>query len=88
MERLQALLGEQEAHFLRACLGLEFDVLLEKPGRFDGQLIGRSPCLQPVHVVARGHAIGDVVRVRVKNVMAHSLGADLVSSFAPAAVAI
>jgi tRNA-2-methylthio-N6-dimethylallyladenosine synthase len=88
LERLQALLNEQEAHFLRACLGLEFDVLLEKPGRNDGQLIGRSPYLQPVHVVAPGHAVGDVVRVRVKNVMAHSLGADLVSSFAPAAVAI
>jgi tRNA-2-methylthio-N6-dimethylallyladenosine synthase len=88
LERLQALLNEQETHFLRACLGLEFDVLLEKPGRNDGQLIGRSPYLQPVHVVAPGHAVGDVVRVRVKNVMAHSLGADLVSSFAPAAVAI
>ena len=39
-------------------------------------------------LVARGHAIGELARVRVTNVMAHSLGADLVSSFAPAAVAI
>ena len=52
------------------------------------QLIGRTPYLQPVHVVAPGHTVGEVVRVRAKNVMAHSLGADLVSSFAPAAVAI
>jgi tRNA-2-methylthio-N6-dimethylallyladenosine synthase len=73
---------------LRSSLGLEVDLLLEKPGRFEGQMIGRSPYLQPVHVVAPGYAIGDVARVRVTNVMSHSLGADLVSSFAPAAVAI
>jgi tRNA-2-methylthio-N6-dimethylallyladenosine synthase len=88
LERLQALLNEQEAHYLRATVGVEFDILLEKPGRNDGQMIGRSPYLQPVHVVARGAAIGQTARVRVTNVMAHSLGADLVSSFAPAAVAI
>jgi len=88
LERLQSLLNEQEAHHLRASLGLEVDLLLEKPGRFEGQMIGRSPYLQPVHVVAPGYAIGDVARVRVTNVMSHSLGADLVSSFAPAAVAI
>jgi tRNA-2-methylthio-N6-dimethylallyladenosine synthase len=88
LERLQSLLNEQEAHYLRATVGVAFDILLEKTGRNDGQLIGRSPYLQPVHVVARGYAIGDLARVRVTNVMAHSLGADLVYSFAPAAVAI
>jgi tRNA-2-methylthio-N6-dimethylallyladenosine synthase len=88
LERLQSLLNEQEAHYLRASLGLEVDLLLEKPGRVAGQMIGRSPYLQPVHVMARDHVIGEMARVRVTNVMAHSLGADLVSSFAPAAVAI
>ena len=88
LQRLQELLNEQEAHYLRASVGLEVDILLEKPGRFEGQMIGRSPYLQPVHVVAPGYAIGDVARVRITTVMSHSLGADLVSSFAPAAVAI
>jgi tRNA-2-methylthio-N6-dimethylallyladenosine synthase len=54
-------------------------VLFEKPGRYDGQLIGRSPYLQPVHVLARGHKIGDMARVTVREVSAHSLAADLVS---------
>jgi tRNA-2-methylthio-N6-dimethylallyladenosine synthase len=79
LQRLQTLLGAQESDFLRSCGDFEFDVLLEKPGRHDGQLIGRSPYLQAVHVVAHGHAIGEIVRVRVKEIMAHSLGAELVS---------
>jgi len=88
LERLQSLLSQQEAQFLHSCRGLAFDILLEKPGRDAGQIVGRSPYLQAVHVLAPQHAIGDVVRVRITHVGAHSLGADLVSSFAPAAVAI
>ncbi len=77
LARLQALLNAQETTFARSWLGRSFDVLLEKPGRHPGQLIGRSPYLQAVHVVAPGHKIGDIVRVQVNEVMSHSLGAAL-----------
>jgi tRNA-2-methylthio-N6-dimethylallyladenosine synthase len=39
-------------------------VLIEKPGK-PGQLIGKSPWLQSVHVVAEGLAIGDIVEVEI-----------------------
>jgi tRNA-2-methylthio-N6-dimethylallyladenosine synthase len=78
LQRLQTLLDAQAGDFLHSCAGRTFDVLLEKPGRYEDQLIGRSPYLQAVHVAARGHAIGEMVRVRVKDIMAHSLGAELV----------
>jgi tRNA-2-methylthio-N6-dimethylallyladenosine synthase len=79
LERLQSLLNEQAMAFAHACLGRTFDVLLEKPGRYPGQLIGRSPYLQPVHVAAPGHAIGDIVPVRVSEAMPHSLRGELVA---------
>jgi tRNA-2-methylthio-N6-dimethylallyladenosine synthase len=85
LELLQALLSQQEQAFLQSCVGLEFDVLFEKPGRYEGQLIGRSPYLQSVHVVAHGHKIGDLARVRVMQAMAHSLSAELVSKAEAAA---
>jgi len=88
LERLQTLLNEQERVFLRRCVGQEFDVLFEKLGRYEGQLIGRSPFLQPVHVAARGHGIGDIARVRVVQAMSHSLSAELVSDAARAAEAV
>ena len=78
LERLQLLLNEQAATFASACVGSAFYVLFEKPGRHDGQLIGRSPYLQSVHVLAVGHKIGDIARVQVTQRMAHSLSAQLV----------
>jgi tRNA-2-methylthio-N6-dimethylallyladenosine synthase len=49
------------------------DILVEKPGRHDGQLIGRSPYLQAIHIDGRGHRIGDMVTVTIDGVGANSL---------------
>src|SRR5262249_39778070 len=46
---LQDLLREQQRAFNAASVGRVLPVLLEKPGRHPGQLIGRSPYLQSVH---------------------------------------
>ena len=37
-------------------------VLFEKPGRKSGQIVGRTPYLQPVHVEAPRHLIGSIRR--------------------------
>ena len=52
LQRLQAAIDRQQAAFNRSCLGRSFDVLFERPGRYAGQLVGRSPYLQPVQVTA------------------------------------
>ncbi len=83
LERLQALLNEQASAFARSLVGQSFDVLFERPGRYAGQLIGRSPHLQPVHVSAPDYAVGDFARVHVTTAMAHSLAAEIVSGRAP-----
>jgi tRNA-2-methylthio-N6-dimethylallyladenosine synthase len=87
LERLQALLNEQADTHLRETVGREFDVLFEKPGRYEGQVIGRSPYLQSVHVTAPGYRIGQMARVRAVQAMPHSLAAVLVSAPAVEAVA-
>ena len=65
LARLQALLGEQQLAFNKNCVGKTIEVLLEKPGRNDQQLIGRSPWLQSVVVPAHCGSIGDLVTVVV-----------------------
>ena len=50
LQRLQALLTEQQAGFAASLVGREIDLLVEKPGRQPGQHVGRSPWLQPVIV--------------------------------------
>ncbi|MGF1474793.1 MAG: tRNA (N6-isopentenyl adenosine(37)-C2)-methylthiotransferase MiaB [Geminicoccaceae bacterium] len=78
LARLQALLSDQADAFNRAMVGRVMPVLFEKPGRHPGQLVGRSPYLQPVHVQDAGLSIGDHVRVVIRDCHRHSLAGCLV----------
>ena len=49
---LLALIHEKQTAFNRAMVGQVLPVLLEKVAKRPGQLVGRSPYLQPVHVDA------------------------------------
>jgi len=73
LRELQALIEHQQAAFNARTLGTTFDVLLEKTGRYPGQLVGRSPYLQPVNVMANAEAIGEIVPVTVTALSANSL---------------
>jgi len=53
-------------------------VLLEKPGRHPGQLVGRSPYMQPVHVVADASMIGETAMVTITDLSPNSLEGTLV----------
>ncbi|MGX1098391.1 tRNA (N6-isopentenyl adenosine(37)-C2)-methylthiotransferase MiaB [Amorphus sp. MBR-141] len=76
LQRLQALLNAQSDAFNRSMVGRTFDVLLEKPGRRSGQITGRSPYLQPVHLSAPHGAIGEIMPITVTEVAGHSLFAE------------
>jgi tRNA-2-methylthio-N6-dimethylallyladenosine synthase len=65
LQRLQALITEQQTAFNLATVGKRTSVLLEKPGKLAGQLIGKSPWLQSVHILGSGLSIGDIVEVDI-----------------------
>jgi tRNA-2-methylthio-N6-dimethylallyladenosine synthase len=73
LERLQALLYSQQRAFQESLEGTVMDVLLEKPGRIEGQLVGRSPWLLPVIVDAKASKIGDIIKVRITATGTNSL---------------
>jgi len=50
LQRLQARISEHQLAFNRSKVGFETQVLIERKGRQPGQMIGRSPWLQSVHV--------------------------------------
>ncbi|MFA7428897.1 MAG: tRNA (N6-isopentenyl adenosine(37)-C2)-methylthiotransferase MiaB [Rhodospirillaceae bacterium] len=81
---LQALLLDQQAAFNESCVGREMDVLLDRPGRHDGQMLGRSPYMQPVHVDAAQALYGQVVRLRIKSATGSSLSGVLADASAAA----
>nr|QIQ10739.1 tRNA-2-methylthio-N(6)-dimethylallyladenosine synthase [uncultured bacterium] len=76
LQRLQALLSEQQYAFQDSLVGTEMDVLLEKPGRLEGQMIGRSPWLIPVIIENNPGEVGNMIRVRVNSTGTNSLVAE------------
>ncbi len=79
LDRLQELLTSQQRAFNEACIGRELPVLFERRGRHEGQLVGRSPYLQGVHVTAPADGLGRIRQVRIQRVDRNSLGGELVS---------
>ena len=80
LAQLQHLLGEQQRRFNAAAVGREVMVLLERRGRHDGQLVGRSPYLQAVHVRAGDRFLGKLVPVRLTRADANSLAGEIVTA--------
>jgi tRNA-2-methylthio-N6-dimethylallyladenosine synthase len=62
LQRLQAKITEHQLAFNRSTVGRDTQVLIERRGRHDGQMIGRSPWLQSVHVETKAQP-GDIVDV-------------------------
>jgi tRNA-2-methylthio-N6-dimethylallyladenosine synthase len=82
LARLQAEIDRHHAAFNTSCVGRGFDVLFEKPGRLPGQLVGRSPWLQPVNVMAPASLIGELAAVTITRAGPNSLFGDLVAAAA------
>ena len=62
LQRLQSRINEHRLAFNRSTVGIETEALIERSGRHDGQMIGRSPWLQSVHVDTSA-APGEIVDV-------------------------
>jgi tRNA-2-methylthio-N6-dimethylallyladenosine synthase len=76
LQRLQALLTEQQQDFTRGMVGRTMATLIEKAGRQAGQKVGRSPWLQPVIIDEMAAEIGDIIDVRITKTGYNSLFAE------------
>jgi tRNA-2-methylthio-N6-dimethylallyladenosine synthase len=79
LDRLNALLDEQQKAFNALQVGKVLPVLFEKKGRNPGQIVGRSPYLQAVHAVGPDSLLGQIVPVRIESSAKMSLGGVLES---------
>ena len=78
LDGLQQLIRAQQAAFNHTQLDRVLPVLLEGKGRETGQLVGRTPFLQPVHLAAPPHRIGEIAMTRIVEVFANSLRGEVV----------
>ena len=80
LNELQALIDRQSRAFNEATVGRELQVLLERPGRHSGQLVGRSPYMQAVHVHADDSHLGRIASIRIEAAMPNSLSGSIVGN--------
>ena len=78
LDALQTLLRKQQHDFDDCQIGGTVPVLFEKRARDKGQIMGRTPYLQPVHVHADASLIGQVAEVKIARRTANSLHGRLV----------
>jgi tRNA-2-methylthio-N6-dimethylallyladenosine synthase len=79
LQRLQARINAHQMAFNRGKVGTTTDVLIERVGRYGGQMIGRSPWLQSVHVETMARP-GTIVPVTLVEAGANSMAGTLVGA--------
>jgi tRNA-2-methylthio-N6-dimethylallyladenosine synthase len=77
LQMLQSLLDAQQRTFNASSIGRDVDVLFEKPGRRPGQVVGRTPHMQAVHVDAPKSLLGKIARATIRSAGANSLAGAL-----------
>ena len=80
LHELQELLDRQQRTFNEACVGSEVPVLFDKLGRKQGQIVGRTPYMQAVHVEADEALLGTIGRVAILAAGPNSLAGALSGS--------
>ena len=77
LQRLQARLNRDQHAFNAASVGTRCTLLVERRGKLPGQMLGKSPWLQSIHVVG-DVAIGDLVEVEIAAAGPNSLAGTMV----------
>ena len=88
LQRLQAVITRQWRAFNAQFAGRTVQVLLEKPGKLPGQLVGRTPYLQAVQVMAPRAMIGSLVPVEITEIGSNTLFGVLADNAAPRLAAV
>lgn len=73
LQELQALINRHQQTFNEQTVGKTLRVLVERRGRLEGQLMGRSPYMQSVAVFAPERLLGQMVDVSIKEAHPNSI---------------
>mgnify|MGYP004580646811 FL=1 len=73
LDVLQTLLFSYQEAFNKSCVGKIMPVLFEQKGRHKGQLIGRTPYMQNLHIETNSDNINKIIEVEVTEATTNSL---------------
>jgi tRNA-2-methylthio-N6-dimethylallyladenosine synthase len=76
LEKLQQRITEHQLAFNRSKVGSDTQIMIDRKGRASGQMVGKTPWLQSVHVEADA-PIGAMLDVTLTSAGPNSLGGAL-----------
>jgi tRNA-2-methylthio-N6-dimethylallyladenosine synthase len=77
LQRLQALLNNQQNEFNANSVGKTIEVLFDKPGKLPNQYQGKTPYLQTVNVVSNSDLMGKTIGVKITKALSNTLVGEL-----------
>ncbi len=80
LQRLQALLRDQQTAFNASQVGRVLPILFDRKGRLEGQIQGRSPYMQSVYCDGPETLIGQIAPVRITKATLNSLSGERVTN--------
>jgi len=80
LQRLQALINDQQSAFNEKSVGKVFDVLMEKQGKYEGQYSGKTEYMQTVNMQNASEFIGKIVKAKIIKASANSLQGELLKT--------
>lgn len=83
LQELQAELSRQQIAFNQSCIGRSLPVLFDRRGSRPGQLVGRSPYMQSVHVDLPDSHLGEMMTVEIDQAKPNSLSGIVVEQTGP-----
>ena len=83
LQRLQALLREQQTRFNASQIGKTLPVLVTGTARNEGQMAGRTPYLQATHFSGDESLVGQIVDVTMTTASLNSVGGELANQPEP-----
>ncbi len=79
LHRLQDLLTTQQIEFNQSTIGRQLDVLFDREGKEDGQLLGRTPYMQSIYATAPKRLMNEIIKVEVTGAYRNSVSGKIVT---------
>ncbi len=73
LERLQKLILQKQLEFNQNTVGRVVSVLFEREGKLDGQVVGKSPYMQSVHLLEGEQFLNQIVNVKITSAYHNSV---------------
>jgi len=72
LKKIQELLNKQQKSFNKSFIHKTMDVLIAGRGKKENQYVGRTPYLQPVHIVSSKNLIGKILKIKIESLTSFS----------------